>query len=156
MASPHELDDLLSAHPFFAGLGPRLLSELAGCARNERFEAGETLFREGGFADRFYILRHGQVAVEVRVPGQGAVVLETLHTDDVLGWSWLVAPYHWTFDARAVGLVRATSLDAVCLRAKMETDHELGYHLLSRFVPVMGERLRAARLQMLDLTAPAG
>ncbi|MBB4285454.1 hypothetical protein [Roseospira goensis] len=49
----------------------------------------------------------------------------------------------------------AISLDAVCLRARMDQDQAFGYHLLSRFVPVMGERLRAARLQMLDLKAPA-
>ncbi|MBB4285453.1 cyclic nucleotide-binding domain-containing protein [Roseospira goensis] len=81
------LDDLLTAHPFFAGMEPGHLSALAGCAREERFEAGTLLFREGGFADRVFILRQGQVAVEVRVPGEGAVVLETLHEDDVLGWS---------------------------------------------------------------------
>jgi len=150
MAHIQDLNDLLTAHPFFADMGPRLLDELAGCAKNERFDDGEHLFREGQFADRFFILRHGQVAVEVSVPERGAVVLETLHEDDILGWSWLVAPYRWTFDARAVGLVRAVSLDGVCLRAKMETDAELGYALLSRFVPVMGERLRAARLQLLD------
>jgi CRP-like cAMP-binding protein len=154
MGSLQDMDDLLNAHPFFTGLSPTHLEELAGCARNERFDAGDYLFHEGGVADRFYILRHGQVAIEVKTPHKGPVVLETLHTDDTLGWSWLVPPHHWTFDARAVTLVRAISLDGVCLRGKMQTDHELGFQLLSRFVPVMGERLRAARLQMLDLYAP--
>jgi signal-transduction protein with cAMP-binding, CBS, and nucleotidyltransferase domain len=150
MAETHGLDELLNAHPFFANMDQRILDELAGCARNERFDDGDVVFSEGGFADRLFIIRHGQVAVQVAVPGRGPVVLETLHADDILGWSWLVPPYRWTFDARAVGLLRAVSLDAVCLRAKMETDSELGYHLLNRFVPIMGERLRAARLQLLD------
>ena len=154
MADIKDLDDLLQSHPFFAGMDQRVLAELAGCARNERFEAGAFLFQEGGVADRFFIIRQGQVTIEVKVPNKDRVVLETLHADDTLGWSWLVAPYHWTFDARAVTVVRAISLDGLCLRDKMETDHELGYCLLSRFVPVMGERLRAARLQMLDLYAP--
>jgi len=148
------MDDLLNEHLFFAGLSGKHLEELSGCARNERFDAGDSIFHEGGLADRFYIIRHGQVAVEVKVPHKGSVVLETLHPDDTLGWSWLVPPYHWAFDARAVTLVRAVSLDGACLREKMETDHDLGYQLMRRFVPVMGERLRAARLQMLDLYAP--
>jgi len=154
MTDIKDLDDLLQSHPFFTGMPERVLAELAGCARNERFESDEFLFHEGGVADRFFITRHGQVAIEVKVPNRDRVVLETLHADDVLGWSWLVPPYHWTFDARAVTLVRAFSLDGVCLRDKMQTDHELAFHLLNRFVPVMGERLRAARLQMLDLYAP--
>ena len=29
--------------------------------------------------------------VETHVPGRGAVVLQTLHRGDVLGWSWLLA-----------------------------------------------------------------
>jgi len=148
------MDDLLKDHPFFADLSEKHLEDLSGCARNEKFDAGDSIFHEGGLADRFYILRHGQVAVEVKVPYKGSVVLETLHPDDTLGWSWLVPPYHWAFDARAVTLVRAVSLDGVCLRDKMEADHDLGYQLMRRFVPVMGERLRAARLQMLDLYAP--
>jgi CRP-like cAMP-binding protein len=155
MGQVEGLDSLLKEHPFFRDFPPDTLALLAGCARNERFEAGHTIFRQGDAADRFYILRHGDVAVEVGVPGRGRVPLQTLHDGEILGWSWLVAPYKWGFDARAVTLVRAVSLDAVCLRRKMEENHELGYRLLQRFVPVMAERLTAARLQMQDLYAPS-
>lgn len=153
MSTIHGLDRLLREHPFFHDVAPDALALMAGCARNERFDAGAAILRTGTPAERFYILRHGDVAVEIAIPGRGRVPLETLHEGDVLGWSWLVPPHRWSFDARAVSLVRAVSLDAACLRAKMEEDHELGYRLLQRFVPVMAERLTAARLQMQDLYA---
>ena len=44
----------------------------------------------------------GDVALEIVVPGRGPHVVETLHTGEVLGWSWLFPPYRWTFDAQAL------------------------------------------------------
>lgn len=149
------LDRLLAEHPFFQDFDADALALMAGCARNERFEAGQTIFSQGEQADRFYIIRHGQVSLEIAVPAKGRLVLQTLGEGDVLGWSWLVPPYTWTFGARADGLVRAISLDATCLRNKCEQNHELGYRLLQRFVPVMAERLTAARLQLQDIYAPS-
>lgn len=148
------LDKLLHTHPFFQGMDEDMLRFIAGCAANERYAAGDMLFREGGVANRFYLVRHGTVAVEVNVPGRGKVTIQTLQEDDVLGWSWLVPPYRWTFDARALTLCRVISLDAECLRAKMQENHEMAYHLLMRFTAIMADRLHAARLQMLDLYAP--
>jgi hypothetical protein len=70
---------------------------------------------------------------------------------EILGVSWLVPPYRWDFDARAVGLVRAVAFDAACLRGKCEADHDLGYELMKRFVPELVRRMQAARLQSLNL-----
>lgn len=149
------LDRLLAEHPFFQGFDAAALALMAGCARNEKFDAGQTIFKQGDPADRFFIVRHGQVSIEICAPPKGRLPLQTLGEGEVLGWSWLVAPYAWSFDARALTLVRAVSLDAVCLRKKCEENHELGYHLLQRFIPVMADRLTAARLQLQDLYAPA-
>jgi CRP/FNR family transcriptional regulator, cyclic AMP receptor protein len=62
-----------------------------------------------------------------------------------------VPPYRWSFDARAAELVRVLAVNARCLRDKCEADHDLGYELMKRFVGAMGERLRAASLQILDV-----
>ena len=50
------------------------------------------------------------VALEVHVPNRGALVFETRDDDGVLGWSWLIPPYRWHFDARALVPTRATAL----------------------------------------------
>ena len=70
---------------------------------------------------------------------------------EVLDGSWLVPPYRWAFDARAVELSRLLGVNAKCLRDKCEADHDLGYELMKRFVGAMGEKLHAARLQALDV-----
>jgi CRP-like cAMP-binding protein len=142
---------LLADHELFAGLDPATLELLAGCAANVAYSAGETLFVEGGPADRFWIVRHGQVALEVASPGAGQVIIETLGPGSVVGWSWLVAPYQWRFDGIAQESTRAVVFDVGCLRTKMESDPWVGYELMSRFLPIVVDRLQATRLRLLDL-----
>lgn len=143
--------DLLTSHPFFAGLDERLVRRLDRCSHNVHFRRGEYLFREGEDADRLLVLRRGRVALDVNVPGRGEQVVSTVEAGDVVGWSWFVPPYTWFFDARAVTDVSAVSVDASCLRDKCETDPVLGYMLMKRIAQVMYQRLQAARLRMLDL-----
>jgi CRP-like cAMP-binding protein len=145
------LERIIGEHPFFKGLDPRFLALVVGCAKNVRFEAGEYLVREGSPADQFYLLRHGRVALEMVAPGRGAVTFQTLGAGEIVGLFWFVPPYRWAYDARALELTRAISLDAVCLRSKLDQDHDLGYEVMQRFVPVLVERLQATRLQILDV-----
>jgi CRP/FNR family cyclic AMP-dependent transcriptional regulator len=148
---PRSLEDLLADVPLFEGLDDEARTLVAGCARNVHFGAGDRIFKEGGEADVFYVVRHGSVAVEAFVPARGPVTIETIEAGEVLGWSWLFAPYRWHFDARALGLVRATRFDAACLRAKCEQDPAFGYDLILRFTQVLIERLQWTRLRLLDV-----
>jgi hypothetical protein len=89
--------------------------------------------------------------VETHIPQKGPVVIRSREEGEVLGWSWLVPPYRWHFDARAVELTRAIALDGKCLREKCETDHDLGYEVMKRFALIIAERLEATRLQLMDI-----
>ena len=118
---------------------------VVGCAKNVRFDAGKYLFREGDPADQFYLIREGRVALEIAAPGRGAVTFQTVGEGEIVGVSWLFPPYRWTYDARALELVRAIGMDATCLRDKCEADHDLGYEMMKRFVPILVQRLQATR-----------
>jgi CRP-like cAMP-binding protein len=145
------LEPLLADHSFFRDLPPDYIRLLAGCAKNVRFEAGQAIFREGEDADQFYLIRDGRVALEVFTPERGSAPILTLGAGDALGWSWLIPPYKWRFDARAIETTLAFALDGKCLRGKCEEDPRLGYELLKRIAEVIVERLHATRLQMLDV-----
>lgn len=141
----------LPQHPFFAGLDDSVAALVAGCARNVHFRPGEHLFHEGDPADAFFVVRHGRVSLEVRAPAGPPVVVDVVQDDDVVGWSWLVPPHRWMFDARATDQTSAIAFDAVCLREKAATDRDVGYALLQRVVTVMAERVQSARVRLLDL-----
>jgi CRP/FNR family transcriptional regulator, cyclic AMP receptor protein len=146
-----DLKESISAHPFLIGLAPQYVDVIVGCASNVQFENATFLFKEGQEADKFYFIHSGKVSLDIFSPIKGALVIDTLEDGDVLGWSWLVPPYRWKFDARAIGLVRAIAFDGKCLRNKCDANHDLGYELLQRVTRIMEQRLQSARLQLLDL-----
>jgi CRP/FNR family transcriptional regulator, cyclic AMP receptor protein len=149
------LERILAAHYFFKGMEERYLQLFVDCASNVRFDAGHVLFREGEEANQFYLIRHGRVAVEIGTPTRGPVIIQSLGEGDVLGWGWIIPPYRWRFDARAVELTRAIALDGRCLRERSEADHDLGFQLMRRAAHVMEERFQATRLQLLDVYGQA-
>ena len=145
------LERIVREHPFFTGLAPAFADLVAGCARNVRFEEGRFLFHEDEPADQFFLIRHGRVALQITAPGRGAITFQTLREGEVLGVSWLIPPYRWRYDAKAVELVRAIGIDAACLRGKCDADHDFGYDMMKRFLPIVAQRLQATRLQILDV-----
>jgi CRP-like cAMP-binding protein len=145
------MEEVLSSHPFFAGLNAGAMRLIAGCASNVHFAEGEFLFEEGHEANQFWVIRRGRVAMQLESPGQGAIVTDTMDEGEVVGWSWLVPPYRFFADGRAVTPVSATALDGACLRGKCEADPELGYQLLKRVTSVMYQRLQSTRIRLLDL-----
>nr|MBN2276441.1 cyclic nucleotide-binding domain-containing protein [candidate division Zixibacteria bacterium] len=145
------LERILSEHPFLEGMSQKHIELLVGCASNVVFKAGEFIFREGEPADNFYFIRHGRVLVETHVPQKGPIVIRSRAEGEIFGWSWMVPPYKWHFDARATELTRAITLDGKCLRTKCEEDHDLGYEIMKRFALVIAERLEATRLQLMDI-----
>jgi CRP/FNR family cyclic AMP-dependent transcriptional regulator len=150
------LEPLLREHGFFRGLDDAHVALLVGCSTNVRFAPGEFLLREGDPAERFFLIRHGHVAIEVPAPAGGSITVQTVGEDEVVGFSWLFEPYRWEFDARALEPTTAIALDGVCLRAKCDEDPRLGYDLMKRFARVMVSRLQATRLQLLDVYGHAG
>jgi CRP-like cAMP-binding protein len=130
---------------------PEDLDLVVGCASNVRFEAGEYLCQEGQEANRFYLIRRGRVALEYHAPGRGTVTVMTVKEGDVLGFSWLLPPYRWMSDGRALELTRAIAFDGACLREKCDEDPRLGYDLMQRVARVMVHRLKSARVQILDV-----
>ncbi len=145
------LERIIAEHPFFAGLESYYMALVVGCASNIRFAPGAYIFKEGGEANEFYLIRTGKVALEVFAPPHKPIIVATLGEGEILGWSWLLPPYQWKFHAHAVESTRAIALDGKCLRTKCEQNHDLGYEFLKRFAQIIERRLEATRLQLLDV-----
>jgi len=147
------LEQLICEHPMFVGLAAPHCALIGGCGRNVRFDKGTYLFREGEPANEFFLLRHGRVVLELTAPGRGPLRFLTIGPGEIAGVAWLIPPYRWVYDAQALELTRAVMIDARCLRDKAEADHDFGYEIMKRFMPVLVQRLHAAQLQMLDVYA---
>jgi CRP-like cAMP-binding protein len=146
-----EISELVAECPAFTGMAEAHRDLIAGCAKNEVFEPGDYLMREGDAADSFFVIRRGRVGMEISAPQRGAITVETVHDGDLLGWSWLMEPYRTHLDARALETTHVIAFDAACLRGKCDRDPALGYELMKRFIPVIVERLQATRVRLLDV-----
>ena len=146
-----DIEEIVREHAFFEGLLEPFGKLISGCAKNVQFQPSEYLFHEGDAADHFYLIRHGCVALEIKAPGRGAITFQTVREDEVVGVEWLIPPYRWSYDARAVELTRAIAMDGACLRGKCQADHDLGYEVMKRFMPVLIQRLQAVQMQILDV-----
>lgn len=145
------LEHYLGEHPFFRGMRPRDLAWLAELAEPLALEVGDYLYREGDESKDFYLIQEGLVRLEIHTPGRGELVIQTLGPGEVLGWSVMLPETRKTFDARIFQATRLLAFDAAAVRKRSEEDHHFGYELCKRFSRVIGERLQATRLRLLDL-----
>lgn len=144
-------EQLLTQFPWFKDLHPSQLDQVELCASRQTFEEGQIIFREGVDATHCYLITHGRVAIEIYAAGRGTITIQTLGEGELLGWSWLIPPFKWRFDARATELTRMVVLDGVRVRELCETDPSLGYHLIYHFAQIIAQRLQATRMQLLDI-----
>jgi CRP/FNR family transcriptional regulator, cyclic AMP receptor protein len=143
----------LATHPFLHGMSADQLGTLAEAACDVRFPARHRLLEDGGNAARFWLIQCGHVSLDLHVPGEGPVVIETVGMGELLGWSWLFPPFKWAFGAVAATTVEAFEFDAPAVRKLCATDPALGYELNQRITEVLAKRLRATRIRLI---APSG
>lgn len=141
---------------FLGALAPAHRERLLSFSREGSFPEAARIFDEDQYADRFWIIRSGRVALDVQVPGRGAIVVETISEDELLGWSWLFEPYRWHLGARTLSPVRAYEWDAAQVRAARDEDPAFGLALTDCVAQVVTRRLNAARTRLLDLYGPPG
>jgi CRP-like cAMP-binding protein len=146
MADADDLRSYLAQHAFFIGLSDAHLDLLGSYASAARYGAQQRVFKYDTDANQFYVLRDGKVGVEIPAVSGEPLRIQTVGSGGVLGWSWLIPPYRWAFDARALVTSEIVVLDGARLRAQCETDPKLGYELMKRFAALMAERLNASRL----------
>ena len=142
------LEAIIAAHPFVQGLSPAHVQSLCEYAMLSDFAAGETIFRQGDPANRFYLILSGTVALEARGAESSPTLLQEIGAGDVLGWSWLFPPHYWNFEARAREPVKAVFFYGTRLRENCEVDHHLGYELMKRMAQIVIDRLQTARKKL--------
>lgn len=145
-----QIEAQVAAHPFLLGMEERHIGLLADCAMATRFESGQVIFRAGEHANRFYLIESGKVAIEASFNGRPPVAIDLVKGGDLLGWSWIVPPCIWHFDARALEVTTATFFYGTVLSEYCEKEPALGYELFKRMSVVMLRRLQSAREKMLE------
>jgi CRP/FNR family transcriptional regulator, cyclic AMP receptor protein len=148
-----ELLSALTKHPFFEGFEAEFLRAIGVRANDRRFGVDELLAKEGTEADLFYAVLEGKVALEIGSGDRPVLTVQTVGPGEVVGWSWLVPPHRWRFDARALKPTHVVELDGDVVRRVLRQHPAWGFQFMVRFMPVLAERLENTRVQLLDIYA---
>jgi len=153
-ADGRDIVDALSDNPLLGDLPPRHLARIAACCDHVAVDAGARLLGVGEPADHFWVILHGRVDIELHGAARGTLTIDRLGPGEVVGVSWIAAPFRSEFDATAIEPTTAIRVDTTLLRHACDDDHELGHELFRRFATLLRLRLHATRLQLLDLYGP--
>jgi CRP-like cAMP-binding protein len=134
----------LANHPLLGKLSPRNQGLLASTGEPFVSEA-EVLAREGDPATGPHLIQSGFVELSTFDKRGRRVLVQTVGPGEILGWSWLLPPYLWQFEARTAGIVHGVRFDAQRLRDHCEEDHDFGYEVLKYIYGVLADRLAATR-----------
>ncbi|MDD5579628.1 MAG: cyclic nucleotide-binding domain-containing protein [Methylobacter sp.] len=148
--------EYLSGHEFFSGFNDDMLKFLSECSSTCELPKGQVLFRHGENADKFYVIRTGRISIQIPAIMGPTLEIQTLGKDQVLGWSWLILPYKWSFQTKAEEDSELLMFDGTAILARCEQEPKFGYELLKKFAALMSVRLDAARRKMMDEWNPAG
>ncbi len=153
-APPSEpLAELIARQPFCSGLSQHHLDILANSAMEMPFATGETMLEQGSPANRFYLILHGRVCLELEIPDRPPIPIQTLGAGDDLGWAWLFPPYYLHLGARALEPTHTIFFYGTRLREQCELDHEFGYELMRRIAGVAIQYFQATQQRLLDMLA---
>src|SRR5260221_43319 len=92
-ASSEPLEVRVASHLFVEGMEPRHIKVLTDCAMAKDFAVGDYLFRQGEFANRFYLIERGAIGLEALDSKRISVTIEEVGAGKLVGWSWLFPPY---------------------------------------------------------------
>jgi CRP/FNR family transcriptional regulator, cyclic AMP receptor protein len=144
---------VLQKHPFVADFSPAHVDLLATLARQVHFDQGQVIFHEGDDYSVFYLLGEGMVALELEAPDH-VLRVQTLYAGDELDWSAVLPHAGKHFQARALLPVTALAFEGEHLLAAFQRDPVFGLAFMLRLMGVVSERLRATRVQLLDMYSP--
>ncbi len=127
MEGAQKLNHLRAA--VFQGIPQDAIEQLATHGAFVSFDAGHKLFERGEDAEKLMILQEGVVELLAPVEIMGVtrdVTMETKQAGDVVAWSSLIVPYHFTLSARCASRCTFAVFHRDALHEYFEEDPRTG------------------------------
>jgi len=141
---------VLASSQLFGELSDDELEKIAALSREEVYEAGTTIFREGDPASDLYIVEDGKVVIEMQIrlgpggPGrQGAI--DVMTKGQVFGWSAIGERQTLSMSARCIEDTKVITLDGDRLSRLFDEDSRIGSKVRKKLLGVVYSRLRRTR-----------
>ena len=146
---PAEIVATLENCEFFRGLDRDEIEKIASLGHVEMYEAGESIFNQGDFGDRLYIIVDGHVFLERSIDlgtRKGNAIISLLGKGRALGcWSTLLGEAHNLMSsAICTKPTKVVVIKGPALREMMLDNFQLGFKVLERLCFILRDRIQGA------------
>ncbi|MDH4347345.1 MAG: cyclic nucleotide-binding domain-containing protein [Gemmatimonadota bacterium] len=145
--------ELLKKTAIFADLDEGELARVAEICKEQTFEGGHFIFKEGEPGNRFYIILKGEVRISRNIPGSGEEALAVLKPGSCFGEMAVFDRSERSTDAIANGRVTLSTISRPDFEILLDFNRELAYKILWSMVRLLSSRLRVTNDNLRSLLA---
>ena len=137
------LTQLLRNVAIFRDLDDGELARVSEVCREQRFNSGEYIFREGESGSRLYLIVEGEVRISRDVPGSGEEALAVLKPGTVFGEMAVFDRSERSTDAICSGETLCITIARSDFELLLDFNRDLAYKVLWAIVRMLSSRLRS-------------
>ena len=146
---PEEIFSALQNSKFFHNLADDHLRKVASLCREENYEVGDWVFKQGDYGEHLYLVIDGHIHLERSMSigdREGHVIIDTLGKGRTLGcWSALLGDPHILMSSAVCEKPsRVLRIKGTELRRMMEASVEFGFDMMERLCFLLRDRIQAA------------
>lgn len=130
--------DRLRKVDILQGLLEEELQSIAPFFEEEDVAAGKTLCKEGGSAERLYVLEQGRVSISSKKSGQYDIDTH----GKIVGWSFLVPPFLYTGSAITVTPYKVLVIKSPDFYYVLHKEPKMGMKVINNLAQVIASRLK--------------
>ena len=130
--------------PLFHGVSSSFLDSITPIAEELDVRSGQTLFKLGAEATRFFVVLRGRVDLTLPLQILGVQqdgFVEEAGPGEMIGWSAFVAPHHYSMSARAAVDSALVALPGARVRELLAADPTAGFAVMSNLATLVARRL---------------
>jgi CRP-like cAMP-binding protein len=144
---------LLRQTAIFADLDDPELGKVADICREQTYQPGETIFKEGDPGNRLFLIAQGEVRISRQIPGSGEEALAVLRTGACFGEMAVFDRSERSTDAISNGGCTLATISRSELEMLLDFEPDLAAKVLRSMVRLLALRLRATNDNLRSILA---
>jgi len=145
--------DVLKRCSLVRDLSDEQLKTIAKIAKEETYEVGELLVKQGRTADKLFLIEDGLVGIYLELGPITHRLLQAASEFETIGWTSMLPPYRARATAKAIETTRALAFNAKGLIALCEKNPEIGSQIYRSLATLIALRLNNAFIQLMGVTS---
>ncbi len=146
-------NEILKKVSLFKGLDDGELIHINSLCNKRSYTVGELCQTEGQAVNRINIILEGRVGAVIHIPNMtyssNEIILDTLHSGDVFGWSALIKGTPWS-NLRVLVPTEVLYINADELINLCENNTRIGFITMKNLAALIASRLRRNRMTTLN------